>query len=75
MNRMMNKFIYVFREEDRDVLIEKGYALLTSDAKQHLYVFENERRSDAQALREIIDGQFLMSGTLTFRAIQRAGSC
>ena len=38
----MEKFLYVFSKEDRDLLIADGYTLLKSDDKNDLYVFVNQ---------------------------------
>lgn len=35
------KFIYVFQEADRDVLIARGFHLLKEDLQQGVFVFEN----------------------------------
>ncbi len=37
----MAKFIYVFRTDVRDKLIEQGYTLLKSDDERSMYIFEN----------------------------------
>lgn len=36
------KFIYVFDEDARDRLLKAGFTLLSSDAKNGIYVFAND---------------------------------
>lgn len=38
----MNKFIYVFGIDDRDMLLAEDFHLLKSDTKNNIYVFENK---------------------------------
>lgn len=58
----MKRFIYVFSEDARDVLLAKGYGLLKSDAKNGMFVFEN-RNDLCFALDSV---EHLLSDTLTF---------
>lgn len=37
----MDKFIYVFNEGDRDILVSSGYILLYSNPETNTYIFEN----------------------------------
>lgn len=37
----MDKFIYVFSEEDRDLLLKNGYDLVSSNTGTGMYVFVN----------------------------------
>jgi len=37
----MNKFLYVFTQQDRDKLLLQNYALLKSDEAKYIYIFEN----------------------------------
>lgn len=59
---MKNKFIYVFDEESRDVLLANEYKLLKSDTKNNIYVFEN--KSETKLSFEKMD--YVLSDTLTF---------
>ena len=59
---MKSKFIYVFGEESRDVLLVNEYKLLKSDTKNNIYVFEN--KSETKLPFEQMDYAF--SDTLTF---------
>ena len=38
----MNKFIYVFTEEDKEKLLKQGFSILKNDAKP--YVFANNEK-------------------------------
>lgn len=57
----MEKFLYVFSEEDRDALLSMGYTLLKSDGKG-IYVFVNQ----ANQTFALTNVQFVRSDTLTF---------
>lgn len=59
---MKGKFIYVFGEKARDVLLISEYKLLKSDTKNGIYVFEN--KSETKLSFEEID--YALSDTLTF---------
>lgn len=58
----MQKFLYVFTEEDKNALIAAGYFLLKSDKANNIYVFEN-REKECFALDK---SEHLFSDTLTF---------
>ena len=58
---MNNAFIYVFSDEDRDILLQNGYTLLKADENNNLYIFEN---SDTKY--EELGVAFVLSNTLTF---------
>jgi hypothetical protein len=58
----MNKFIYVFGEESRDILLANNYMLLKSDSKNNIYVFEN-KPEQCFSFKNI---SFALSDTLTF---------
>jgi hypothetical protein len=57
----MEKFLYVFSEEDKDALLSMGYTLLKSDGKG-IYVFANQ----ANQTFALTNVQFVRSDTLTF---------
>lgn len=59
---MKSKFIYVFGEESRDVLLANEYKLLKSDTKNNIYVFEN--KFETKLSFEKMD--YALSDTLTF---------
>ena len=59
---MNGKFIYVFGEESRDVLLADEYKLLKSDTRNNIYVFEN--KSETKLSFEKMD--YALSDTLTF---------
>lgn len=40
----MDKFIYVFSEEDYNTLLKAGYKLLKSNQTKNIYVFENQQQ-------------------------------
>lgn len=58
----MEKFLYVFSKDDRDLLIAAGYALLKSDDKNDLYVFVNQMNMNF----DLLDMAFVRSDVLTF---------
>lgn len=58
----MEKFIYVFCEEDRDALLSLGYQLLKSDNDQDMFVFVNQPEQKFSKLRL----PFLNTDKLTF---------
>ena len=59
---MSGKFIYVFDEDVRDMLLAMHFMLLKSDAKNNVYVFENN-----PAEKFMFDNvTYLLSNTLTF---------
>lgn len=55
------KFAYVYNEKARDILLMRGYQLLKSDERNHIYVFANDR-----AVFDNSDVSVLFSDTLTF---------
>lgn len=58
----MEKFLYVFSKDNRDLLIAAGYTLLKSDDKNDLYVFVNQ----ANLAFDLADMYFVRSNVLTF---------
>lgn len=58
------KFLYVFRKEDRDILIATGYNLLKSDESKDMYVFENCEKAKFD-LNKTLD-HAVLSNILTF---------
>lgn len=58
----MKKFLYVFTERDRDVLLEQQFILLKADAINNIYVFENKECEHFA----LIEAQYVQSDTLTF---------
>ena len=59
---MKGKFIYVFGEASRDVLLANKYTILKSDLKNNIYVFENK----PNAHFSFEDMSYAFSDTLTF---------
>ena len=58
----MKKFIYVFTENSRDRLLEKGYRMLQSDETNNIFIFANTEKLSFD-LAGII---YLASDTLLF---------
>lgn len=58
----MEKFLYVFSKDNRDLLIAAGYTILKSDDKNDLYVFVNQ----ANLAFDLADMYFVRSNVLTF---------
>jgi len=65
--RMLNgvdsmRFIYVFSESDKQLLVDMGYTLLKEDGSNSLYVFKNDN-----SLSFCMDAtKFAYSDVLTF---------
>jgi len=61
----MDKFICVFSEHDRDMLIATGFMLLKSDEANHIFVFDNQcdDRKECFSLEGI---ECVYTDTLTF---------
>ena len=58
----MQEFIYVFCEEDRDSLIDSGYALLKQDDANNIFIFLNREEQRFAKLKL----PHMLSDTLTF---------
>lgn len=58
----MSKFIYVFGEDAKNILLSENYTLLKSDKKNNIYVFEN-KPGQCFSFNNI---SFALSDTLTF---------
>lgn len=41
---MIDHFVIVFSEREKDALIELGYVLMKSDERNHIYTFENNEK-------------------------------
>ena len=59
---MNSRFVYVFDEKARDLLLEQNFLLLKSDSINNIFIFENDT-SKNDVLRGII---YMTSNTLTF---------
>lgn len=58
-------FIYVFSDDDRDKMLDRGYELLKADEKEHIYIFS----LDGAECVGFDDDQgivFALSNTLSF---------
>lgn len=60
--KTVQKFIYVFSEGDRDLLLDKQYALMKSDDQNGVFIFINVGQQEF-AHNDI---SFVLSDTLTF---------
>lgn len=58
----MSKFIYVFSEEGKDVLLSRGFELIKANEQKKIYVFLNSERKDFVFARI----PYVFSDTLTF---------
>ena len=47
------KFIYVFTENDKSKLLERGFKLLKSDPNKSFFIFKNEETEDKFDLSNI----------------------
>ena len=56
------KFVYVFSERERDVLLKAGFPLVSANERGHIYVFRNSRQMNFSASGI----QCVFSDTLTF---------
>ena len=56
------KFIYVFSDQDMNMLVDAGYQLLKTDLRNDIYVFERKENED------VPDGlgKYCISSVLTF---------
>lgn len=59
---MIGKFIYVFDEDSRDMMLAKHYKLMSADDKKGIYVFQNKVDVSFAAT----DIKCVYSDTLTF---------
>ena len=57
------KFIYVFDETSRDVMLKAGFTLLASDAKNKVFVFA---RDSANGYFSFEGMDHILSNTLSF---------
>lgn len=57
----MKKFVYVFSEKDRDMLLERGIKLVQSDEEKKFYIFVNEPAVNFA----LGNTSFVLSDTLT----------
>lgn len=62
----MDKFIYVFTDDDRDILISRGYHLLRSDEAGHKYIFDSGELDDAVACFSLRDIDCVETNVLIF---------
>lgn len=58
---MKQKFIYVYKKEDRDKLLRYGYTMLKADDNNEIYCFKNLEDTTIQ-----FDFSVLYSDVLTF---------
>ena len=62
----MQKFIYVFDEQARDLLLARGFLLLGTDPERKRYVFVNQQEETFA-----LDGiQCVQSSCLTFTPVR-----
>lgn len=59
----MNRFIYVFTDNAKTTLLERGYILIQSDAQNNVYVFENK---EPDKLEFTLEFPHVLSSTLSF---------
>lgn len=58
----MDKFIYVFSSNDKELLQSMGFVLIKSDKLNSTFVFENQNQMKFSKL----DISYITSNTLTF---------
>lgn len=58
----MDKFIYVFTDENKQLLLAQGYTLLKSDIEREMYVFENKETLNFS----LSESDYICSNILTF---------
>lgn len=58
----MDKFIYVFTDENKQLLLSQGYTLLKSDIEREMYVFENKETLNFS----LSQSDYICSNILTF---------
>lgn len=62
---MVKRFFYVYTQRERDLLLNMGYPILTSDYERNIYLFENVEKFTFSELRDK-DIRVIETNTLTF---------
>lgn len=62
----MEKFIYVFSDKDKDMLLSMGFELIQEDSNNGIYIFENDLANVDLVFSEIEDLKYTLSDTLRF---------
>lgn len=62
----MEKFIYVFSDKDKDMLLAMGFELIQEDSNNGIYIFENDLANVDLMFSEIEDLKYTLSDTLRF---------
>lgn len=60
-------FVYVFDEGTRDMLMEKGYDIVSSNPKRHVYAFASD--ADIETINLLHGHRYVFSDTLTFDGV------
>lgn len=62
------RFVYVKSEQDRDLMLALGYALLKEDKRNHIWIFQNKNdiAFDSDGKLDNVGVKFVLSNTLTF---------
>jgi hypothetical protein len=58
----VEKFVYVFNENARDTLLNRGYMLLKSDERNKRYIFAVDEKQNF----DVSSVSYILSDTLTF---------
>ncbi len=62
------RFVYVKSEQDRDLMLALGYALMKEDKRNHIWIFQNKNdiAFDSDGKLDNVGVKFVLSNTLTF---------
>ena len=62
------RFVYVKSEQDRDLMLALGYALMKEDKRNHIWIFQNKHdiAFDSDGKLDNVGVKFVLSNTLTF---------
>lgn len=62
----MKKFLYVYTEEARDVLLKANFKLLKTDSRAGIYIFENQSEQNSTQQFALNNISYIPSDVLTF---------
>lgn len=63
---MSKKFICVFTDEAKTLLLQNGFRLLKEDVHNKMYVFENNERRSERMSFALDQVSYILTDTLTF---------
>ena len=62
------RFVYVKSEQDRDLMLALGYALMKEDKRNHIWIFQNKNdiAFDSDGKLDNVGVKFVLSNSITF---------